>query len=167
MPETRTDRDAQNKVWELIKDISITTMVTLDAEGRMRGRPMQAQQKSFDTTLWFFTTRGTAVTQEIEADSRVLLAYAAPSSQNYVSLFGRAKVFQDVAKQKELWSESLRVWFPGGAEDPAIALIAVEVEGAEYWDAPSSTLLHAYGYVKAVTTGEPPKGGENAKVAFT
>ena len=48
-----------------------------------------------------------------------------------------------------------------------IALIAVDVEGAEYWDSPSSTVLHAYGYVKAIATGTPPSGGENAKVSFT
>ena len=167
MPETRGDRDAQNKVWEMIKDVGIATMVTHDAEGRLRGRPMQAQQESFDTTLWFFTGQGMPVTQEIAADSRVLLAYSDPSHQNYVSLYGRAKVFQDAAKQKELWSESLRVWFPGGAEDPRITLIRVECEGAEYWDSPSSTLVHAYGYLKAVTTGEPPHPGTNDKVDFT
>ncbi|MFT8243606.1 pyridoxamine 5'-phosphate oxidase family protein [Roseomonas sp. BN140053] len=167
MVETRSDRDAQNKVWEMIKDIEVATLVTLDAEGRFHGRPMRAQQKSFDTTLWFFTNNDAPVVEEIGRDGRVLLSYASPSSQDYVSLFGRAKVVHDVGKQKELWTEGMRVWFPAGAEDPKIALLAVEVEGAEYWDAPSSTVLHAYGYVKAVTTGEPPKPGENAKVSFT
>ena len=57
--------------------------------------------------------------------------------------------------------------FPGGPEDPKIALIRVECEGAEYWDSPSSTLVHAYGYLKAVTTGEPPHPGANDKVDFT
>jgi general stress protein 26 len=71
-----------------------------------------------------------------------------------------------VEKQKALWTEGARVWFPKGAEDPDMGLIAVTMTGAEYWDAPNSTMLHAYGYLKAVTTGQQPEGGENAKVNF-
>ena len=97
----------------------------------------------------------------------MLLAYSDPRRQNYVSVRGTAQVVRDAARQKELWSEPLRVWFPKGAEDPAVALLRVKVEGAEYWDAPSSTLVHAYGYLKAVTTGEPPKPGDNDKVDFS
>ena len=47
-----------------------------------------------------------------------------------------------------------------------MALLCVEMEGAEYWDAPSSTLVHAFGYLKAVTTGAPPHPGDNDKVDF-
>ena len=68
------------------------------------------------------------------------------------------------AKVKELWSESLRTWFPKGADDPDIALLRVTVDAAEYWDSPSSAMVHLYGYVKAVTTGKRPDPGENEKV---
>ncbi|MBU8543227.1 MULTISPECIES: pyridoxamine 5'-phosphate oxidase family protein [Roseomonadaceae] len=167
MTQTRTDQEARDKVWELIRDIEVATMVTLDADGHMRGRPMRAVAlKEFDGTLWFFTAAGSPKAAEIRQDERVLLAYAEPSDQNYVSVSGTAQVVRDVAQQKAMWSEPLRTWFPGGPEDPSAALLKVEVEGAEYWDAPSSTLLHAYGYVKARITGEPPKAGENDKVAF-
>jgi hypothetical protein len=47
-----------------------------------------------------------------------------------------------------------------------VALLKVTVEAAEYWDAPNSMMVHAYGYVKAALTGEPPHPGENRKVTF-
>ncbi|MBU8540488.1 pyridoxamine 5'-phosphate oxidase family protein [Falsiroseomonas tokyonensis] len=167
MTETRTDQEARDKVWELIRDIEVATMVTLDSQGHMRGRPMRAVElKEFEGTLWFFTSVGSPKVEEIREDERVLLAYAEPSDQNYVSVSGTARVIRDVAKQKEMWSEPLRTWFPNGPEDANAALLKVVVEGAEYWDAPSSTLLHAFGYVKARITGEPPKAGENDKVSF-
>jgi len=167
MTQTRTDQAARDKVWELIRDIEVATMVTLDEQGHMRGRPMRAVElREFDGTLWFFTAGASPKADEIRQDERVLLAYAEPSDQNYVSISGTAQIIRDVAKQKAMWSEPLRTWFPGGPEDPNAALLKVEVEGAEYWDAPSSTLLHAYGYVKARITGEPPKAGENDKVSF-
>lgn len=167
MTETRTDQAAHDKVWELIQDIKVATMVTLDGDGHMRGRPMHAvKTKAFTGTLWFFTGAGSPKTVEIRHDERVLLAYADPDSQNYVSLSGTAQVVRDVAQQKAMWSEPLRTWFPGGPEDPKAALLRVEVEGAEYWDAPNSTMLYAFGYLKARLTGEAPQGGENDKVSF-
>ncbi|WP_270935837.1 pyridoxamine 5'-phosphate oxidase family protein [Falsiroseomonas oryzae] len=167
MVETRTDQAARDKVWELIREVQVAMMVTLDEQGRMRGRPMRAvSMKEFAGTLWFFTSQPSPKTDEIRHDDRVLLAYADPSSQNYVAVSGTAQVIRDPRKQQELWSEPLRTWFPGGPDDPKAALLKVEVEGAEYWDAPSSTFVHAYGYVKARLTGEPPKAGDNDKVAF-
>jgi general stress protein 26 len=167
MVETRSDAEAKRKVWEMIKDVEVAMMVTQDEEGHFRGRPMRAVNREFDGVLWFFATAGSHVVGEAGGDGRVLLAYSDPSSQNYVAVSGTAEVVKDTAKQKQLWSEPLRVWFPGGAEDPKIALIRVECEGAEYWDSPSSTLVHAYGYIKAVTTGEAPHPGANDKVDFT
>ena len=167
MVETRTDQAARDKVWELIREVQVAMMVTLDEQGRMRGRPMRAVSlKEFAGTLWFFASQPSPKIDEIRHDDRVLLAYADPGSQNYVAVSGSAQLVRDPAKQKELWSEPLRTWFPGGPEDPKAALLKVDVDGAEYWDAPSSTLVHAYGYVKARLTGEPPQVGENDKVAF-
>jgi general stress protein 26 len=167
MTTTRTDLEAQNKVLSMIRDIEVATMVTLDEQGRFRGRPMRAVDTGqFDGTLWFFTDQPSPKTDEAERDPRVLLAYADPSKQHYVSLFGEAEVLRDPAKQKELWTESLRTWFPAGPDDPRAGLIKVKVEGAEYWDAPSSTLVHAWGYVKASVTGDRPHAAANDKVAF-
>jgi len=167
MAEAKTEHEQREKVRELIKDVQTAVMVTHAEDQTLRGRPMVAAALDPDgKTLWFFSGSGTEKTEEIAKNDRVLLSYSDPSSQNYVSVSGKARVVRDVAKQKELWKESMRTWFPDGAEDKRIALIAVEMTGAEYWDSPSSTLLHAYGYVKSVVTGEPPKGGENERVSF-
>jgi general stress protein 26 len=167
MTETRGDAEAQIKVWKMIESVEVAMMVTMDGDGRFRSRPMRAVGRHEGDTLWFFSQAGAPVTSEARQDERVLLAYADPRSQNYVSLSGNAEVVRDKGKQKALWSEPLRVWFPGGPEDPKIALLKVTVDGAEYWDAPSSTLVHAWGYIKAITTGEPPHPGANDKVDFT
>ncbi|MGI4794501.1 MAG: pyridoxamine 5'-phosphate oxidase family protein [Janthinobacterium lividum] len=48
-----------------------------------------------------------------------------------------------------------------------MALLKVAIDAAEYWDAPNSTMIHAYGYLKARLTGEAPEPGGNEKVSFT
>ena len=61
----------------------------------------------------------------------------------------------------------MRAWFPKGIDDPDVALLKVAIDAAEYWDAPNSTMIHAYGYLKARLTGEAPEPGGNEKVSFT
>ncbi len=48
--------------------------------------------------------------------------------------------------------------------DPQARLVKVVADSVEYWDSPSSTMVHAYGYVKARMTGEPPSPGDVAHV---
>jgi general stress protein 26 len=165
-PAYKKNQDAHDKVWEMIKDMRIAQMVTQDEAGRLYARPMGAYQDKFHGELWFFTSKDSPKVAEIERNAHVLLCYANPEKNNYVSINGTARLVRDTAKQKELWHEFMRTWFPKGHDDPDIVLICVDVEEAEYWDSPSSTFVHAYGYVKAVLTGARPQGGENEKVSF-
>ena len=47
---------------------------------------------------------------------------------------GSAIITQDKSKISELWSESLKPWFPNGKETPEIALIQVVPVIGEFWD---------------------------------
>ena len=152
------------KLGKLIEDIGFAMLTTAMPDGTLRSRPMATQRTPFDGTLWFFTPAESAKVHEVQAERHVNVSYADPAKNNYVSVSGRATVVRDRAKVKELWSESLRTWFPKGADDPDIALLKVTVDAAEYWDAPSSAMVHLYGYAKAVTTGKRPGPGENEKV---
>src|SRR6478736_739950 len=160
--ETRSDQDAKDKVLELLKGINIAMMATRGEDDQMHARPMATNTAEFDGDLWFFTDKESPKVAEIRRNPEVLLTYANETKQHYVSIQGQAEVVKDQGKVEELWSEPLRVWFPKGKDDPSIMLIKVRVESAEYWDAPSSTMVHLYGYMKALTTGERPHPGESA-----
>lgn len=158
--------EAQMKVWDLIKDISIAMFVTQASDGRLAARPMSAVNTEFSGALWFMTAGDSPKLDDVRTSRNVLVAYAEPKTQNYVSARGVAEIVKDKAKVKKFWSEAARVWFPNGPDESDIALIKVEVESAEYWDAPSAAMVYAYGYAKARLTGEPPKLGEIKKVGF-
>ncbi len=161
-----TDHQSRQKVLDMIKDIQISLMITTDDDGTLRSRPMAAHRTSDDGHLWFFTNVTSPKVEQIEGNPAILLAYSDPDSQNYVSVTGKAEIVRDRAKIKELWSDTLKAWFPKGQDDPEIALIKVEIKAAEYWDGPSSTMVLAYGYLKARLTGEPAHPGENERVRF-
>jgi general stress protein 26 len=153
MQETTRD-EAIAKLTEFIKDIRIAMLTTQTPEGSLRGRPMATQEAPFDGDLWFFTSAASPKVDEIEEEHHVQLSYASPEDNRYVSVSGRATVVRDRAKAEELWSPAMKAWFPDGLDDPDLALLRVQVEGAEYWDSPSSTMVHIVGLVKAVSTGQ-------------
>lgn len=165
MTETTQD-EAKQKLWSMMKDIRFAMLTTEDS-GQLRARPMAHAQKAFDGVLWFFTRASSHKVAEVESDHHVGITYANPSTQDYVSLSGSARLIRDKATVRAHWSEAMRTWFPKGLDDPDAAVLRVTVDAAEYWDAPNSTMVHAYGYLKARLTGESPHPGENEKVRFT
>lgn len=156
MQHDHTKHANADKLYDLIKDIQVAMMTTVDTDGTLHSRPMHNHECDDHGDLWFFTRLHSGKMTEVSRDSQVNLAYSNPSKQHYVSVAGKAEIVRDKAKIKEFWSEGLRVWFPKGQDDPEIALIRVHPEKGEYWDSPTSTVVHLYGYVKARVTGEPP-----------
>ena len=152
------------KLRELIKGIRIAMLTTVDQDGSLRSRPMATQQTEFDGDLWFFTPHSSAKVGEVGREHQVNVSYADPDDQRYVSVSGTASVVRDRAKAEELWNPFLKAWFPKGLDDPDLALFKVEVQKAEYWDAPSSTMVYLVGLAKAAVTGKRPDIGENEKL---
>ena len=150
------DNEGAAKLYDMIKDVRIAMMTTVEPDGELHSRPMYNQEADENGDLWFFTHLAEPKVMEISKDNQVNLGYSDPSKQHYVSVSGRAEIVRDKATIKDKWSEGMKTWFPKGIDDPQIALIRVRPVKGEYWDSPSSTMLHLYGYVKATLTGQPP-----------
>ncbi len=151
------------KLRELTEGIDFCMLTTIDG-GHLRSRPMSTQRFEFDGDLWFFTSDNTHKIAEIEKDNRVNAAYSNPDDNLYLSVSGHAEVVKDRTKIEELWSPVLKAWFPEGVDDPHLCLLKIQVEGAEYWDAPSSKIVQLFGMVKAIATGQEADYGENKKI---
>lgn len=159
--------EGAKKLYELIKDIKVAMMTTVEPDGSLHSRPMYNQKADDHGDLWFFSRASVSKVSELRKDSQVNLAYSDPSSQNFVSVSGTAEVIMDKAKIKELWTEGMRTWFPDGPDGPNMALIRVHPADGEYWDGANQTVMQIYGYAKARLLGEPPKElAENKKVGL-
>jgi len=168
MTDSLDQNEKIKKLRELIKDIDIGMLTTIDEDGSLRSRPMSTNsQVEFDGDLWFFTDASSHKVTEVEQHHRVNVSFSDPHKQRYVSVSGQAQLVLDRNKLQELWKPELKAWFPKGLDEPDIGLLKVSVEKAEYWDTPSSFVAHTFGLVKAITTGERAKTGENEKVTFS
>jgi general stress protein 26 len=101
----------------------------------------------------------------VQDNPHVNVAFSDDKHSSWTSVSGRASVVRDGAKAEELYSPVLKVWFPDGLETPGLALLKVEAESAEYWDAPNSKVKTAVGALKAAVRKEPDEfPGENRTV---
>jgi general stress protein 26 len=126
---------------DLIRGMKTAMLTTASAEGSLRSRPMATLGGEFDGTLWFFTRADAPKVGEVQHDEQVNVSYADADGQRFVSVSGRASLVLDPKKANELWDPIHAAWFPRGVEDPQVALLRVNAEKAEYWDAKSSGMV--------------------------
>jgi len=147
---------------KLIKASKIALITTQSASGALHSRPMGVQEAEFDGDLWFFTPHPSEKTDEIAAHPLANVSFE--SGKGYLSISGTASVVKDRAKIDELWSKGVEAWFPGGRDDPSVALLKIEADSAEYWSVDDPKPLQLLKIARAVVGGGEPDLGENRTV---
>ena len=162
---TQTRENDLEKLREMVKDIDFCMMTTVDESGDLHSRPMSSNGDiDADGDIWFFTNASSHKVSEIAKLPKVNVSFADPDNQRYISVSGTAQLVRDRAKIEELWRPEFKIWFPEGKNDPEVALLRINLEKAEYWDSPSSTIGYALSFVSSLVTGKEPDLGENRKV---
>ncbi len=167
-PPTAPPAHDLSKLVELVKDIRVAMMTTHSPDGgKLHSRPMYTHKidaAKFDGTLWFMTDIDSPKIEELVRHHDILLNYAAPDKNRYVVVSGQASVEKNPDVAKELWNIHAKGWWPGGPDDPKLALIRVTITEAEYWDGPGAT-MYFYRLFKAVVKGDRVEpGGEQGKI---
>ena len=156
---SQQDTPSRELLWDLIKDIKFAMFTTRHGNGHLHARPMTTQNKQVDedSSLWFFMSRAGEPVADLVAEPAVNVVYADPHKDSYVSVSGTARVVENLAKKEQLWNKLNEAWFPGGATDPDLALVQVQITHANYWDVKSSKLVQLFAMAKAAVTGRLPQ----------
>lgn len=156
---------------ELIGDIKFAMFSTIGGDGVIRSRPMTTQNADPEDPdsgqrLWFFMSRTSDTANDLRTSSFANLSYAHPGKDAYVSVSGEARLVDDPAIKRRLWSKMNEAWFPAGVEDADLALVCVDVLEAEYWDVKESKLTQVAKMMKAsITDKRPTNLGDHEKIA--
>ena len=160
----------ENTLWTLIKDIKFGMLTHRHSDGQLHSAPLTTQNKADDEgmALYFFISRKSEVAACIAKESSVNVAYAHPGDDRYVSVSGHATIVEDQTKKDYLFTSFAKAWFPGGATDPDLALLQVNIGHAEYWDVKESKMTQLFKMAKAAITGQPPeKMGEHKELSLS
>lgn len=169
MSESTAESQSIEKFRELVRDFDDAMLVSVDANGRLHGRPMRIADHQRDSAddLWFFTGINAEKLAEIRNTPQVAVTLA--DGKRFVSISGEARAVVDPAKIESMWQESWKLWFPDGPTGGGIALIQVLPQRAEYWDQsfPSGlrfALQAAKAWVANEAIEEPDRPEQHAKI---
>lgn len=153
------DNTAHDTLWKLIKDIRFGMLTHRTAAGMLHAHPLTTQNKNLDTNaeLYFFISQKGELYERLLTDGEVNVSYADTDGDTYVSLSGQARFVDDMALKEALWTPMAKAWFPDGVTDPNLALLAVRIRHAEYWDVDESKMVQLFKMAKAAITGEQPR----------
>ncbi|HEU5483489.1 MAG TPA: pyridoxamine 5'-phosphate oxidase family protein [Microlunatus sp.] len=157
-----TDKTEFERVGELISKARFAFVTTSSTDGRLLSRPLAVLDREFDGDLYFFTMEPSAKTDQVAADSQVNVSLQ--SGDDYLSIAGTASVTRDPALIDELWNPYAEAWFEQGRQDPAVALLKVHADSAEYWTMDSPKPINLIKYAKAIITHEQPDVATNKSV---
>jgi general stress protein 26 len=153
------------KLGELIKDIRIAMVTTVEADGTLHTRPLASLAYENDGQLWFYTAVDSAKVSEVINDVRTSVAFSDTDKDTYVVVSGTADIVNDRQRIHQLWTPFAKPWFPNGPDDPNLALLQVHAERGEYWTSPGKT-AYLFGVAKAAVTGKRSHMGDNRKLTM-
>lgn len=154
-----TEAAALETLRSMVMDIRIAMITTEGNDGVMHSRPMYLQQAEDGGDLWFATSGGSPLAEQVRHDARVLATFAEPDDHRFAVIRGTASLVRDPAKVEELWNPGMKAWFPNGPADPEITLVHVRAEHGDYWESPGGP-ARIVQFATALLTGKRPDGGE-------
>ena len=153
--------EIQARFWSALKD-DMTMMVGLDGVEDGHARPLTAQLDGERSPIWFFTSKENALVQKLShrSNDRAIATFTSKGHDIFATVQGRLSLDTDRATIDKLWNRYVAAWFEGGKDDPKLALLRLDAEGAEIWVDASSLVAGI-----KMLLGADPKEDYQDKVA--
>ncbi len=153
-----------DELYDLIDGIEVAMFTTRRPDGHLVTRPMQVQERTAGTDLWFVTDLETHKLDELAHDPHVNLGFYNNKSREWVSVSGTAIITRDKRLVHDLYQPDWRAWLgdeggerDGGPDDPRITLVLVEAHSVIYSKKDRPAPLQLFSIVKGMVTGDTPK----------
>jgi general stress protein 26 len=148
----------------LLDGVQYVMLTTRGPTGALTSRPLQLLELDRDGVLWFFTAASSGKVRDIGRDAAVSVTFAEPRSKMFVSVSGRAAIVEERERIERLWSIAQTIFFPGGRDDPELALLKVAPSSGRYWDGSESVLGTLIKFGKAALLGEAQDLGTSGRI---
>lgn len=135
-------------------------MIGLIGGGHSEPLTAQLDEDQVDT-IWFFIGKD----NRLAKGGAAMAQFVSKGHDYFACLSGSVRVQNDRAMIGKLWSSHAEAWFPGGKDDPNLALLRFDIADAELWEADMSIT----GSLKMLFGGKinPSEEGSHAVVGTT
>lgn len=159
----KSQQEHRDRAWELAEKIRYCMFVTWDGK-KQAARAMDSTVSKDDGAIYFLTDKAGKKVSQIRKFPVVTLTYADTGGFKFVTMSGEAKISNDRAMIRDLWSSANKAWWDS-AEDPDIRVVTFIPVEAEIWDSPNLLVSTAL-MLSAAVTGAKPKIGDHSKVSM-
>lgn len=105
-------------------------------------------------TLFFFVGKD----NRLASGGRAMAHFVSKGHDYFACLDGTARIDNDFALIDKLWNSQAQAWFPGGKDDPNLALLRFDIHSAELWE----TDMSVSGRLKMLFGGKIRNGEEGS-----
>lgn len=125
--------ELKRHLWKKLADSPFVMVGLIDS--RQHHIPLTAQLDEDQVdTLFFFAGKD----NRLAPGGRAMVHFAAKGHDYFACLDGDLRVDNDFAQIDKLWNRHVEAWFPGGKDDPNLALLRFDIDSAELWEADMS-----------------------------
>ena len=127
-----TPAELEDKFWKSLSS-DMTMMLGLDGAEDGHTRPMTAQLEGHHGPIWFFTSNDNGMVHSLGNGQRAIATFVSKGHDLFATVRGRLTLDPDRATVDRLWNRFVAAWYPGGKDDPNLALLRLDAEQAEIW----------------------------------
>lgn len=132
-----------------------------DDHGQITARPMTPLEMDAQGEIWMLASRRAMAPIFVAALRQTNLTFSDAEHALHISIAGVARLADDAERKAALWTTMARPWFPGGADDPDLVLLAVQPQLADIWDGPDSEVMRLLALTASLVAARPIGLGEH------
>lgn len=147
---------------QLWTSLGHSPFIMVGLTGKGLSEPLTAQlDKDQVDRLYFFIGRD----NRLASGGAATAHYMAKGHDLFACLTGTVSIDPDRAMVDKLWNNQVAAWFPGGKDDPSLALLRFDIDDTELWASDMSLT----GKVKMLfgVTVDADEVGSHARVGTT
>lgn len=158
--ENLFNKEAISKLKELSEKARICMFITnLKNNPPFNSRPMSLQECDEEGNLWFISSKESYKNMEISVDNEVQLYFMNNGDYEYLSVLGKAFIYDDKSTIEDKWSIFANAWFDG-KEDPNVSIIRVSPTDLYYWDTKAGKFVTMLHFIGSIVSGKKSDGSD-------
>lgn len=147
--------ELKQDLWKRLADSPFVMIGLMDSPEHHIPLTAQVDPDQVDT-LFFFIGKD----NRLAPGGRAMAHFVSKGHDYFACFDGTAKIDNDFGLIDKLWNRHVEAWFPGGKDDPNLALLRFDIDTAELWE----TDISVSGKLKLLFGGTI-KGGEEGSHA--
>lgn len=158
------NQEAVQKLKEIAEKVDVCMFCTNLEERPIASSPMSTQEVDEKGNIWFLSADNSYRNDNIRDNNEVQLFYSLPTDYTFMSVYGKAYIYQDRETIDEYWEPIAKAWFTDGKYDPNVSVIRVEPKDIYYWDTKSNKIVSFFKFAVSAITGTPSDNGIEGKL---